>query len=192
MPNGFTLAEADRIADFAHYGQKDQAGFDYILHPRRVLDAVQQLGAPPYVQYAALLHDVPEDTKFKVPMLFDWDVPGATCDIVDLLDRGASEQRFLHSFGEWAGTAEAGSNDPDWHQYLRLRDGYYYQRIFENTGATLVKKCDIDDNSRGWRLSYLQKPKQKRLLDKYEWGMWILTTGQVPTYHYTDSRWDGV
>lgn len=190
MPSSFDLAEAIRIATFAHFGDKDQAGFDYIQHPMRVLEAVKQHGAPPFVQYGAVLHDVPEDTKWTIQWLRDYGVPEPTLDIVDLLDRGASEARFHAQHGEWAEVAATGNGHGDWHEYLRLRDGYYYQRIFENPGATLDKKMDMADNSLSWRLSYLSSAKQKRLLNKYEWGGWILTTGQIPTYHYTDPRWN--
>ena len=69
MTKLMNLADCIRLAEFAHYGQEDQAGHPYIEHPKRVLKAVQQDGAPPYVQMAAILHDVTEDTPFTPGML---------------------------------------------------------------------------------------------------------------------------
>jgi (p)ppGpp synthase/HD superfamily hydrolase len=59
-----TLADCVRLAEFAHFHQRDKAGDEYIRHPKRVLASVQAQGAQPYVQMAAVLHDVTEDTAF--------------------------------------------------------------------------------------------------------------------------------
>jgi (p)ppGpp synthase/HD superfamily hydrolase len=49
-----TIEKALQIAARAHEGQKDKEGLPYILHPLRVMHAVQVV---------AVLHDVIEDTS---------------------------------------------------------------------------------------------------------------------------------
>ena len=57
-----TIEKALQIAAKAHEGQKDKEGLPYILHPLRVMMAVQGEDA----QIAAVLHDVVEDTPVTV------------------------------------------------------------------------------------------------------------------------------
>lgn len=197
MPSGFTLADAARIAEFAHHGQKDQAGFDYIEHPKRVLAAVQVLGVPPYVQFAAVLHDVTEDTVWTLDWLRAYRVPDATLSLVEVLDRHLSEETFLAKFGEWREIADLGtpirSDSPDaedYSEYLRQRDGFYYHQILAHGHyAALAKSCDMDDNCLSWRTQYLSAARQTRLKRKYAWGRDVLTYGAIPQHHYTDERY---
>ena len=60
-----TLGRAISIAATAHADQFDKAGEPYILHPLRVMFAVQGFKA----QTAAVLHDVLEDTEVNVDQL---------------------------------------------------------------------------------------------------------------------------
>ena len=53
-----TIETALQIAAAAHAGQVDKQGLPYILHPLRVMDAVDGLEA----KVVAVLHDVVEDT----------------------------------------------------------------------------------------------------------------------------------
>ena len=53
-----TIEKALQIAAKAHEGQKDKEGLPYILHPLRVMQAVEGEDA----QIVAVLHDVIEDT----------------------------------------------------------------------------------------------------------------------------------
>jgi (p)ppGpp synthase/HD superfamily hydrolase len=57
-----TIEKALQIAARAHEGQKDKEGLPYILHPLRVMHAVQGEDA----QIVAVLHDVIEDTAVTV------------------------------------------------------------------------------------------------------------------------------
>jgi hypothetical protein len=57
-----TIEKALQIAAEAHEGQKDKEGHSYILHPLRVMHAVEGLEA----QIIALLHDVVEDTSVTI------------------------------------------------------------------------------------------------------------------------------
>jgi (p)ppGpp synthase/HD superfamily hydrolase len=54
-----TPERALEIAQAAHIGQRDKAGYPYISHVRRVADAVAKHGTT--VQTVALLHDLIED-----------------------------------------------------------------------------------------------------------------------------------
>jgi hypothetical protein len=54
-----SIEKALQIAAKAHEGQKDKDGQPYILHPLRVMQAVEGIDA----QIIAILHDVVEDTS---------------------------------------------------------------------------------------------------------------------------------
>lgn len=57
-----TIEKALQIAAKAHEGQKDKDGQPYILHPLRVMHAVEGMEA----QIIAILHDVVEDTSVTI------------------------------------------------------------------------------------------------------------------------------
>lgn len=148
-----TLSDAIALAEFAHRSQVDKAGLPYIEHPRRVLEKVKAQGGLPYVQMAAILHDVTEDTAFTPEMLLDLGFPESAVRIVRLLDRGLSEKHW-HEARE----RHLVSHSPDEH---------YYKRIAEDDGARMVKLADIEDNLSPWRLAYLEEDTQLRLNRKY-------------------------
>lgn len=165
-----TLGDAIALAEFAHRNQTDKAGLPYIDHPKRVLAAVQQQGALPYVQMAAVLHDVTEDTAFTLEMLTEIGIPEAAVEIIKLMDRGISEQEYKVC-DAWRQRAKNAGQD-----YLHYsnalhgtshRDDYYYESIKRNPGALQVKLADIDDNTQSWRLAYLPQDTQARLEIKY-------------------------
>jgi (p)ppGpp synthase/HD superfamily hydrolase len=58
--------EALRQAVEAHAGKKDKCGRDYVLHPIAVADALDHAHHGEYAIVAALLHDVWEDTPFRL------------------------------------------------------------------------------------------------------------------------------
>lgn len=58
--------EALRQAVEAHAGQKDKCGRNYILHPIAVATALERAHHGEYAIVAALLHDVLEDTPFRL------------------------------------------------------------------------------------------------------------------------------
>lgn len=151
----FTLQDCIDLATFAHRHQYDKAGEPYINHPLRVLENVKAQGAQGYVQMAAVLHDVTEDTPFTSEMLVTLGVPEAAVEIVRLVDRDASLEAY---------------------KFLRLDDEpeyggdpatFYYDRIRMNPGALQVKLADIMDNLQPWRLAYLPEETQARLKTKY-------------------------
>ena len=162
-----TLSDVIALAEFAHRNQTDKAGLPYIEHPRRVLQAVQTQGALPYVQMAAILHDVTEDTAFSCDMLLDLGVPEAAVNIVALVDRDASEAVWArHAARHRAYTGQL---------FDTTKDGFYYAEIKKNPGAVQVKLADIGDNLQPWRLSYLPAETQVRLQDKYAKALDLLS-----------------
>lgn len=158
-----TLADAIALAEFAHRNQSDKAGLPYIDHPRRVMETVKSQGALPYVQQAAILHDVTEDTAFTTDMLLSLGFSEATVNVVRLVDRDASEKLF-NQFGLF-------------YREKMDKDVFYYECIAADPGAVQVKKADIADNLSPWRLSYLSDDTQLRLRRKYAKALDIINPG---------------
>ncbi|HCO66163.1 MAG TPA: GTP pyrophosphokinase [Dysgonomonas sp.] len=65
------LEKAVQIAVNAHFGQKDKSGSPYILHPLRVMHAVDTTDA----KITAILHDVVEDTPVTFDDLIEAGIP---------------------------------------------------------------------------------------------------------------------
>lgn len=162
-----TLQDCVDLARFAHRHQYDKAGEPYINHPLRVLENVKAQGAQGYVQMAAVLHDVTEDTPFTAQMLLDLGVPEAAVKIVRLVDRDYSKQEFE----TWS--SHFPENKPN--VLSGTADEYYYRGIRMNAGATIVKLADIGDNLQPWRLAYLPEDTQDRLRKKYAKAIELLT-----------------
>lgn len=142
-----TLADAVALAEFAHRNQFDKAGFPYIEHPKRVLENVKAMGVKPYVQQAAILHDVVEDTAFTLDMLGALGFSEPVLLVVDLVTR----KELV--------TAES-----------------YYEAISKNPDAVAVKQADIRDNLAPWRQVYLPEETQARLQEKYAKALRLIGT----------------
>lgn len=165
-----TLADIVALAEFAHRNQTDKAGMPYIEHPRRVMKSVQAQGAMPYVQMAAILHDVTEDTAFTCDMLLTLGVPEAAVEIVRLVDRDASARRYAKTQMDFRIPFEVARQG----LVKKDIDAFYYASIKTNPGALQVKLADIGDNLQPWRLSYLPVEKQEYLQNKYKKALEIL------------------
>lgn len=76
------LEVADGIATEAHAGAK-YGGLPYIHHPREVARLARELGYPPEVEAACLLHDVPEDTDKSVDDLLSLSIPLVVVEAVE-------------------------------------------------------------------------------------------------------------
>ena len=81
------LEEAIALAVSAHRGQKDKAGQPYILHPLRMMLAVEG----EHARMAAVLHDVVEDTEISLEQLQAEGFPAEVVEAVDGLTRRADE-----------------------------------------------------------------------------------------------------
>jgi (p)ppGpp synthase/HD superfamily hydrolase len=83
----FTIEDAIIIATEAHRGMTDKGGQSYILHPLRVMHAVNT----DEERVAALLHDVVEDTEWTLEKLRETGVPDPVVEAVDCLTRRDGE-----------------------------------------------------------------------------------------------------
>lgn len=171
-----TLADAIRLAELAHFNQTDKAGLPYIEHPRRVMKAVQTQGAMPYVQMAAILHDVTEDTAFTCDMLLTLGVPAAAVEIIKLVDRDYSEEKHSQAIISCSLFDKEDWNIDMEHAWSMSVDEFYYFNIKNNAGARQVKLADIGDNLQPWRLNYLPAEKQRQLQEKYAKALSMLNS----------------
>ena len=178
-----TLADALALAEFAHRNQVDKAGLSYIEHPKRVLEKVKAQGALPYVQMAAILHDVTEDTAFTPDMLLDLGIPEPAVEIIKLVDRAESKKVYWR---DYVGYGDA----PDKDGFQSRVDDFYYNAIKQNPGAVQVKLADIEDNLSPWRLAYLSDETQKRLRAKYQKALDILNPRPVNHGLITNTPFD--
>jgi len=107
------IEQAFRFADIAHAGQKRKSGEPYIIHPLAVATIVcNEMGLGSTSICAAILHDVAEDTEFKIPAIrkeFSNDPKFADklCEIIDGLtklsggkfaEQSKQSADFLHLF----------------------------------------------------------------------------------------------
>jgi hypothetical protein len=183
-----TISDIIALAEFAHRNQTDKAGLPYIEHPKRVLEKVKAQGAMPYVQMAAILHDVTEDTAFTPEILLALGIPEPAIEIVKLLDRDYSEARhkdlIIHCHrlkdrrDEWIGAMSLAWQNPV--------EDFYYSEIKPNRGALMIKLADIEDNLSQWRLEYLPMETQIRLQKKYAKARkllgWNPPPWEIPSY----------
>jgi len=84
------LAHAIRIAAEVHEGQLDKAGQPYVLHVLRVMMGCQS----PDAQVAAVLHDVVEDSDWRLDDLRREGFSETVVEIVDALTRREGEDYF--------------------------------------------------------------------------------------------------
>jgi guanosine-3',5'-bis(diphosphate) 3'-pyrophosphohydrolase len=85
-----TLERAIEIAAQAHAGQVDKAGQPYILHPLRLMLAVQTT----HERMAAVLHDVVEDTPWTFEDLAQEGFPQVVIEAVKALTKHSGESRI--------------------------------------------------------------------------------------------------
>lgn len=173
-----TLADAIALSEYAHRNQLDKAGLPYIDHPKRVLQTVQAQGVQPYVQIAAIFHDVTEDTAFTSDILLSLGFSEAAVHIVRLLDRDRSKTEFGNQI------FDAGYKSQS--EWKTLEDEFYYNEIKKSREATIVKLADIRDNMSPWRQVYLPQDTQKRLQAKYAKALQILNPAPVNHGMLTD------
>jgi (p)ppGpp synthase/HD superfamily hydrolase len=128
-----TLEDAIALAVEAHRGQKDKAGEPYILHPLRVMYRLGW-GAPEAARMAAVLHDVVEDTKFKLPELRAAGYPGEVLAAVALLSR---------------------REEDSYEQFI--------ERVLPDPIARMVKRADLEDNMEVRRLGAVTAKEIERL-----------------------------
>lgn len=85
-----TIERAIEIAARAHSGQLDKAGEPYIMHPLRVMFAVESMPE----KITAILHDVVEDSDITPADLLKEGFSGEIVHAVDLLTKRGNETRL--------------------------------------------------------------------------------------------------
>jgi len=104
---------------FRHHRQRDKGGKVYAFHPIRVSQKLETV----FEKICALLHDVVEDTNFKLDGVYEMFGEEVT-NVVDCLSRRDDEKYFD-----------------------------YIDRVKANPTAIKVKLADLEDNmdiTRGW------------------------------------------
>jgi GTP diphosphokinase / guanosine-3',5'-bis(diphosphate) 3'-diphosphatase len=86
-----TLERAIEIAAREHAGQLDKAGQPYILHPLRLILAVETI----YEQMVAALHDVVEDTTVTLEQLATEGFSDEVIEAVRALTKTEGENRLV-------------------------------------------------------------------------------------------------
>lgn len=130
-----TLERAIALAARAHAGQKDKAGAPYILHPLRVMFAVQGDEA----RMAAVLHDVVEDSGVTLDQLREMGFPEAVVEAVDALTKRDDEKGAENYL---AFVARAGRNDIARAVKLAdIADNMNLSRIVTPTEKDLERVC---------------------------------------------------
>lgn len=143
-----TLERAIALAVRAHAGQKDKAGAPYILHPLRVMLAVEGDDA----RMAAVLHDVVEDSDITIDELRQMGFPEAVVEAVDALTK-RDDEKGADSYLDFV--ARAGRNDIA--RAVKLAD------IADNMDLSRIQKPSEKGLERVSRYR-----KAKRLLERME------------------------
>ncbi len=89
------LERAIGVAVEAHTGQREKAGAIYILHPLRVMLALDH----PIERIAAVLHDVVEDTPWTLDDLRAAGIPEAAVLLVDRVTEREGEETKEEYYG---------------------------------------------------------------------------------------------
>jgi (p)ppGpp synthase/HD superfamily hydrolase len=149
------IADAERIAMFAHAGQVDKIGEEYIRHPAAVVHLLQTL--PAYRRLSprrqvlasaiAWLHDALEDSALTAQDLVDEGMPEEVGQAVTALTHVRHEPR-----------------------------SQYYARVRQDPLAHIVKIADVAHNSSPERLRWLDPDTRARLEHKYQVAAQALLT----------------
>lgn len=141
-----TLEQAIALADIAHAGQLDKAGQPCILHPLRLMLAVQTL----HERMTAALHDVVEDTRITLDDLSREGFPESVLTAVEVPTKRPGETRIEaaqravgHPIARVVKLADVNDNmdfgritTPTEKDYVRMREYEQVRRILlvESTG----------------------------------------------------------
>ena len=139
------LERAIEIAVLAHKGQTDKGGNPYILHPLRVMMALDSETE----QIVGVLHDVVEDSDWTFE---DLENEGFSPDVLEAL-------KSVTKNGDEHGTDEG---------YFR-----FVERAKQNPIGRRVKIADLQDNMDVSRLPEVDEKTKKRL-EKYERSLELL------------------
>jgi len=135
------LSKAIRIAAIAHEGQYDKAKNSYIIHPLHVCFSV---GSNVFLQTAAVLHDIIEETEWTLEELKEEGFHPSVIDAIDAVTRRIKSD----------GTKE-------------LYHKEYIPRIKKSKFGTIIKMKDLEHNSSTQRLVHLPMETMQSFIKKY-------------------------
>ncbi|MGE5363276.1 MAG: HD domain-containing protein [Bacteroidota bacterium] len=143
-----TIERAIEIAARAHSGQLDKAGEPYIMHPLRVMFAVESMPE----KITAVLHDVVEDSEITPADLLNEGFSSEIVRAVDLLTKRGNETRVE------AGKRAAGDPVALKVKLADLADNMQMSRIANPTSADVQRMKDYE-TVRSFLLSVLSEVK---------------------------------
>jgi (p)ppGpp synthase/HD superfamily hydrolase len=142
------VALAEAVARWAHTGQVDKNGYDYIDHPKAVFYRIYADDAEDFDgQIVAWLHDTVEDTSITLGQLYAF-FPAYIVQAVKAISFRV----------EWTN---------------ETRDEYY-ARVKANPIALRVKLHDIAHNTSPKRMDKLDAETRERLTKKYAHALEVL------------------
>lgn len=126
------LEKCIEFAKKAHKGQKDKGGNDYILHPLRLMEAVETTDE----KITAVLHDILEDTSYTAGDLWRLlNLPDEIIDALKLLTRRRGDN-YMDYIKKLSGNPLAVAV-----KAADLRDNMNLERLSEVTERDL-KRCE--------------------------------------------------
>jgi guanosine-3',5'-bis(diphosphate) 3'-pyrophosphohydrolase len=169
QPEKELLQRALEMAEKAHKGQKRASGEPYINHCKAVATILAEMGVPPSVVAAGLLHDTVEDTGIDFKDLKRefgnevYNLVQAVTKLGSLPRVSKSSQRIQKRKTKKKQETETDSEDPSiWRADLaseNLRKTFL--AMAEDPRVVLIKLADRLHNMR--TLGYLPEEKQKRI-----------------------------
>ena len=169
QPEKELLQRALEMAQKAHKGQKRASGEPYINHCKAVASILAEMGVPPTVVAAGLLHDTVEDTKIDFKDLkreFGKEVYNLVQAVTKLGSLPRVSKRTQKSLKRGTKKKQEKDSNPDdpnvWRAELaseNLRKTFL--AMAEDPRVVLIKLADRLHNMR--TLRYLPKDKQQRI-----------------------------
>lgn len=143
-----TIEKAIALASIAHEGQKDKGGAPYILHPLKIMMAMDTESE----KILAVLHDVLEDTDLTITDLIEEGLPGELVEPLLLLTRepGVSYRKYLEALAQnplstKVKLADLSHNSdltripsPTLVDYKRVQEYQRYQQYLVENGSVLL------------------------------------------------------
>ncbi|MDO8264932.1 MAG: RelA/SpoT family protein, partial [Candidatus Parcubacteria bacterium] len=154
-PDSKIIEQAFELAKEAHEGQKRFSGEDYIWHPLKVAQILNEMKLDSKTIAAGLLHDVPEDTTVTLD-----DIEEKFGKEISFLVDGVSKLgklRYPKTEVDLKPIKTRAKNPIDIHAE-NLRKMFF--AMAEDIRVILIKLADRMDNMR--TIKYLPKEKQKR------------------------------
>lgn len=138
------LDAAIELARKEHAGQKRKSWDDFIVHPLAVLGIIQDHDLPEYMQIAAILHDVCEDTAIS-NLAINSQFGEKVGFIIHALTKTAKpkmNESFKKDFEQWK---KEWNQETIW-EYLDFRFRMYVHRLFlgikSDPGVLFIKMAD--------------------------------------------------